>query len=561
MPVKGSTSRESNSSSSWSATPPISPPPPKPQQSGVADPSAEEAVKDDFKPSDSQRTPQTDFTRQSRPSPLSLASPPPNSELADAFEEFSLFLLSTLHDLLTTLLEWRPSPFHLFAFLMHLLCFIQLVALLVEDSIVRTTMADPLPKELPRGSTWGKRFSRWNWRGRQLVRRYKGAMGTLGVCAVVCAWIGWEAVMRNEGVKEPGWNDVPAARWVSGMIKEVVEGEGRRCPFRLVVVIETLAALLSLIQPLKHLLPTSILPPTLPPPALLFPSSTPPSHTPTPRILSPALTPSPSTPTSPSSSSPPSPSRSPGAFFTFPSPPPPLALDAHWLLLHLDSLLQSFLSLFQFALLLPLLPRSTYSLFHPAPHILLLSIRGRLIAIGKTRDKMRRTVECLRVVFDEFPEVEGGEAGVGEAKEREEEAEGDWVCTICFEGMEEEENSLAAAGAGGSGFNSPSPSGSNSPALLGGGGEGTSSKAKRTMKARCRLPCSHRYHAGCLTTWLQYQSWCPSCHTAITSKRSDVAAPATPLAPLFPQQPAEVDMSDIYPGNGGGGRRRTVSDE
>lgn len=191
---------------------------------------------------------------------------------------------------------------------------------------------------------------------------------------------------------------------------------------------------------------------------------------------------------------------------------------------------------------------------------------------------MRRTVECLRVVFDEFPEMEGGEAG---GKERQEEAEEDWVCTICFEGMEEEESAggggSGGAGLGGSGYNSPSPSGINSPALL--GGEATPSKAKRTMKARCRLPCSHRCtflflspllsygnadlppaptdHAGCLTTWLQYQSWCPSCHTAITSKRSDVAAPATTLAPLFPQQPAEVDMSDVYPG----ARRRTFSDE
>lgn len=100
---------------------------------------------------------------------------------------------------------------------------------------------------------------------------------------------------------------------------------------------------------------------------------------------------------------------------------------------------------------------------------------------------MRRTVECLRVVFEEFPEE--GKEGKGKAVALDEQEGADdeeWVCTICFEGLEEEE--LAPA---------PSPSSSTAnllatAAVSPSSGAQHSSTPKRTTKARCRLPCGHR---------------------------------------------------------------------
>ena len=60
---------------------------------------------------------------------------------------------------------------------------------------------------------------------------------------------------------------------------------------------------------------------------------------------------------------------------------------------------------------------------------------------------------------------------------------------------------------------------------------------------------SFAVHAGCLSTWLQYQNWCPSCHQKI--------APREDIADTIP--PVEEDVSDVYPGARAAERRRAAA--
>lgn len=245
--------------------------------------------------------------------------------------------------------------------------------------------------------------------------------------------------------------------------------------------LQTLVTALSLVQPIKHLLTHSVLPPTLPPPAFLL------AHAP-----------------------------ATGATR------PPLALESPYLVSVLLSLAQSFITLFGLSLLLfNILPTTRWTLItfllKPAGHILFHLISAKLRDIRKVRDGFRKTCACLEVVSQVFCEQGAAEEDV------------DWVCTICFEGMEE-----------------------------GAPGSVAAESAATTVKARCRLPCAHRctwgpflrltpppsrpsadfrprsaVHAGCLSTWLQYQSWCPSCHQKIAPE---------------PRPAVVEDLSDLYPG-------------
>lgn len=153
-----------------------------------------------------------------------------------------------------------------------------------------------------------------------------------------------------------------------------------------------------------------------------------------------------------------------------------------------------------------------------------------------------KTVECLRVVFRVFPEVEG-----------EREVDREWMCTICFEGeLEEEEENLKEE-------------------------EEEEKEDVKTIGAKCSLPCGHKCtsistsplshfhskeglrwtdivasdHAKCLVYWCHFQSFCPICHAPVTSSSS----PSNPIAPLGGSTVAVRNTMDVFPGNVGGRNR------
>ncbi|KAM0789247.1 hypothetical protein ACM66B_000090 [Microbotryomycetes sp. NB124-2] len=380
-----------------------------------------------------------------------------SSELADAAEELALWILSSVASVRITL-----SPFALFCILFCMLSCIHLAALVLEDSILRLQMANPLPPDFARGDTWTKRISRWQWRVNLLVQRY--ALQLL-VCALLAAVAGW-CLFESAAEVNPAnnWADVPYGRWLLAALDDSdVSLRTRNGPYRTLLAIESLSALVALIQPVKHFLPSSILPATVSPPIALLSSH---------------------------------------------QSAPAVRVDSCWLVSHLVEMTLSLMTLAQLCALGVKL--SSISPFKIAPHLIFHAARGRLVAISNIQMSMNRTVDCLRTVFEVFPESNGEKADVALESE-----EADWVCTICFEGD-------------------------------------SSTTGEMTATARCRLPCGHKYHAGCLTKWLGFQSFCPVCHKPVADESED-ARRAASLA----EAPPLIDMSDVYPGLGP--RRRVMA--
>lgn len=137
--------------------------------------------------------------------PLSLRKR--SSELADALQEFGHFFLTSLHTLFLSLLRIRLSPYFLFFGIFHLLEAVQLVSLIVEDSIIRIGLSNPLPPDFV-AKSFGKQMTRLKWRCKATASRYWRQMGTIGLLLLVVGLVGRESF---KGGRMPSIGGVPFA--------------------------------------------------------------------------------------------------------------------------------------------------------------------------------------------------------------------------------------------------------------------------------------------------------------------------------------------------------------
>ncbi|GAA96451.1 uncharacterized protein L969DRAFT_94541 [Mixia osmundae IAM 14324] len=239
-------------------------------------------------------------------------------------------------------------------------------------------------------------------------------------------------------------------------------------PIRFVVALEALTAMLALLQPLKHLLPHSIMPPFVS--ASLFTPSI--SRT-DPLVLR---------------------ERQRG-FFAQLTRKREIALDD----VEVESkyLVGQFVELVTVGTCAAQCTIIFFALHYHSPvslatipaFLYLMSMRGLAASVANIFRSTRRTVHCLRVVLAAFPLSQDGK----------QEPDKDWLCSICFEGCD-------------------------------------------WKQRRCKLHCSHSYHAQCLIQWLYRASTCPVCHQAVMPSRqqaSESSAPAVPAERPPPLQPIQ----------------------
>ena len=343
--------------------------------------------------------------------PLSLATR--RNELADAAHEFGSWLVALAG---SAVYNTSFSPFTITLLLFHLLLAVQAASAQLEDLIIRTDLGAPPLAKFPRGATLGKRVSRGSWKLRKAVWRHGRAMlGLLGL-AIGVGVVGCECWARGAG--RGMWEDAPFERWLlpdvqAGAVKAARAG---RSPFRELVLLEvshlsllnltrfrsmlmntrmvqSINTAVVLLQAGKHLLPASILPPTVSIPAFLLDS----------HESSPTLT-----------------TRNSRV----------IRLESVWLLEHALLGLSTLIGIVQAVVLLFLLP--SYSPLTLPPHLLFHRMRARGKELARLKSDLVRTVECLETVLRTFPRA--GAEGCGKA---EEEGEDEYVCTICFEGAAE----------------------------------------------------------------------------------------------------------------------------
>ncbi|KAK4051379.1 hypothetical protein OIV83_002863 [Microbotryomycetes sp. JL201] len=338
-------------------TPTLSEPPSQPRALSPDPKSAPHSADvNDKLPRPAQRTVDCPIDFRGRPvcgnatrTPSSLAKR--SSELADASEQLARAILSSLSSVRITL-----SPFTLFCLLFTLLSGVHLAALVLEDSVLRVQMANPLPPDFARGDTWTKRITRLQWRVNLLTQHFALQLLLCGVLASISGWCLFESAAEVDPANN--WADVPFGRWLLSTIDDSdVVLRTRNGPYRTLLAIESLSALVALLQPCKHFLPTSILPSSVPPPLALLTSH------------EPALA---------------------------------VRVDSCWLVSHLVEMTLSLMTLAQ--LLVLGVKLCSISPFKVAPHLIFHAARGRLIAISNIRMSMNRTVDCLRTVFQVFPD-------------------------------------------------------------------------------------------------------------------------------------------------------------
>lgn len=166
--------------------------------------------------------------------PLSLRKR--SSELAEAVSEFGHFVLDSLHSLFSSLLKMRISPFFLLILILHVLHGVELSLLVMEDSIIRTKLSNPLPPDFPRAKSLGKRLRRWRWRWKETSERFGWEIVGIVLASAVVSGIGWECWSAE---RRPIWQDVPFGRFllrenpVESDVEERVIG-----PLRDLVVLE-----------------------------------------------------------------------------------------------------------------------------------------------------------------------------------------------------------------------------------------------------------------------------------------------------------------------------------
>jgi len=364
------------------------------------------------------------------------------SELAEAAQEFGAAVIRTAVKGAKKTARYRlgRTGAALFALVSALLA--QLATLLIEDAIVKTALAWPLPPAFStRATTLSKRVSRAHFRATHtLARFWQQALALACVCAFLvflgreCAWAGVN-------------DDVPFARFLCEGVSDKTKaapsayrfGRSTRAALRIVVLLELVACVLTLLQPLKHVLPRSLFPRTV---SLRQP------HNPSARI------------------------------------------ETSWLYSETLALALGAATILQTVVIGSWL--KSFSPMSLGVHLAFMSVHGRMTSMRETLTQMRRTVACLDLVARWFAT---------------EQTDSDWVCTICFEGDadgdEEEEDA----------------------------------KKVDITRKRCRLQCSHVYHAKCLLHWLHFQSFCPVCHQTISTPDKARHAPEQP--------PRE----HVYPGN------------
>ncbi|GAA5901176.1 hypothetical protein JCM6882_006136 [Rhodosporidiobolus microsporus] len=465
MPAKGSTSRRAASDGpalfhggGHQETPPLSPAPAPEASSSSASPS---------------------FS----PSPAPPAPPVDNSP--DPAKGWTLTLTPLPHTLL----------------LLHLLLLIHALALSLSDALsVRLLLRSPSlsstfspspyrrakPASAPTCAS--KRWTRLKWQFSELLRA-AGPPGVLvalllvGLVGVVAGSFFLPSLTHKHSHALEGWNAVPLSGLFSiagdaasegGLRMRVAQGYAATSgaarafgkvggPWRWVVACELLSTLSTLLHALTPLaLSLRLLPPSLR----------------CPRSLAPPLSPS-----------------SPH----FPS----LLLPTPLLLSHSHALLPPLLSLAQsLVLLLARYAPPTQPAWRRwvgfSTLVLVNAVVSATEAGYEERERVRAEVERVGKVVGAF----GERLGKGEGREKEREEEGDWVCTICFEGAKQEEQDHARR----------------------------THPGWATYWTRCRLPCSHAFHATCLASWFASQAFCPTCHRAA---RPPPTAPLPPFNPVL----------------------------
>lgn len=227
IPVKGSTKRDSNTSTGWTVTPALSDPPPRESRANRVE-RAKEADRDEAE----------------RDGLVSLGG---GAGGAAGMTKKS-FNAGSVCPMTEPLL--RLTPFTYTFFFLHLLYLAQLLVYNAGDSIIRSLLADPLPPPFGSASSpahghptsLAKRLSRMRWRAACAWRR-------CGIAALLCVAVAgsgsaFGVMALWQGAGEQGWN-VALGREMVGAKVRLATGLGATAagsrgwtPLRNVVVLE-----------------------------------------------------------------------------------------------------------------------------------------------------------------------------------------------------------------------------------------------------------------------------------------------------------------------------------
>lgn len=231
MPVKGSTSRDANTSSGWLITPSLSEKPP----------AVSAVVKPDAARSEGPRTPLRHSDNAGPDTAVDEASaatcasgPEPSASAATPSP-------STRH---------RLTPLHVTLLHLHFLYATRLILHIVRNSIATALIANPLPPPFapaPTSASFAKRIGRLRWRISTIKKRCGASiLASLTVTGGLLAFL-VKAWSDDSGAR--GWNVVACAGWYGDLrlaegVGAVKAGARGWAPLRNVVVLEVSHALI-----------------------------------------------------------------------------------------------------------------------------------------------------------------------------------------------------------------------------------------------------------------------------------------------------------------------------
>ncbi|CDR40643.1 RHTO0S05e05754g1_1 [Rhodotorula toruloides] len=231
MPVKGSTSRDANTSSGWLITPSLSEKPP----------AVSAVVKPDAARSEGPRTPLRHSDNAGPDTAVDEASaatcasgPEPSASAATPSP-------STRH---------RLTPLHVTLLHLHFLYATRLILHIVRNSIATALIANPLPPPFapaPTSASFAKRIGRLRWRISTIKKRCGASiLASLTVTGGLLAFL-VKAWSDDSGAR--GWNVVACAGWYGDLrlaegVGAVKAGARGWAPLRNVVVLELVSTLL-----------------------------------------------------------------------------------------------------------------------------------------------------------------------------------------------------------------------------------------------------------------------------------------------------------------------------
>ncbi|KAK4335258.1 hypothetical protein RTBOTA2_004013 [Rhodotorula toruloides] len=231
MPVKGSTSRDVNTSSGWAVTPSLSEKPP----------AVSAVVKPDMATSEGPRT------------PLQHSD---NAALDAAFDEASAATCASSPEpsaspaTPSSSLRPRLTPLHVTLLYLHLLYAVRLTLHTVRNSITTALIANPLPPPFasaPTSASFAKRIGRLRWRISTIRRRCGSSI--LAWLVVTGGLLAFLASAPADTSGAQGWNVVACAGCFGDL--RVADGAGAVnagargwAPLRNVVVLELVSTLL-----------------------------------------------------------------------------------------------------------------------------------------------------------------------------------------------------------------------------------------------------------------------------------------------------------------------------